>query len=79
MIIDGIWSLVGSTNFDDRSLDINDEASVGLIDSGIAARLTAAFENDLRRCKRLDARTWSRRGRWHRMIDEVSYLLNEQL
>ena len=37
MIIDGIWSLVGSTNFDDRSLDINDEASVGLIDPGIAA------------------------------------------
>jgi len=79
MIIDGTWSLVGSTNFDDRSLDINDEASVGLIDPGIAARLTAAFENDLRRCKRLDARTWSRRGAWHWLEDQVSYLLNEQL
>jgi cardiolipin synthase len=79
MIIDGSWSLVGSTNFDDRSLDINDEASVGLIDHGIAAQLTRAFEADLHRCKRLDSRTWSRRGRWHRMVDEVSYLLNEQL
>jgi cardiolipin synthase len=79
MIIDGVWSLVGSTNFDDRSLDINDEASVGLIDRGIAARLTASFEADLRRCKRLDSRTWSRRGLGHRMVDEVSYLFNEQL
>ena len=38
MIIDDLWSLVGSTNFDDRSLDINDEASVGLIDRRIAGR-----------------------------------------
>jgi cardiolipin synthase len=43
MIVDGVWSLVGSTNFDDRSLDINDEASVGLIDRGVAAELEAAF------------------------------------
>ena len=37
MIVDEIWSHVGSTNFDDRSLDINDEASVGLIDEGSRA------------------------------------------
>jgi cardiolipin synthase len=79
MLIDGLWSLVGSTNFDDRSLDINDEASVGLIDPGVSAQLTAAFEGDLKRCKRLDARTWSRRPLWHKLQDQVSYLLNEQL
>jgi cardiolipin synthase len=79
MLIDGLWSLVGSTNFDDRSLDINDEASVGLIDPGVSAQLTAAFEGDLKRCKRLDARTWSRRPLWHKLKDQVSYLLNEQL
>jgi cardiolipin synthase len=79
MIIDGLWSLVGSTNFDDRSLDINDEASVGLIDAGIAGQLTAAFEADLKRCKRLDPRTWDRRSLWHKVEDQVSYMLNEQL
>jgi cardiolipin synthase len=79
MIIDGLWSLVGSTNFDDRSLDINDEASVGLIDPGIAGQLGAAFAADLKRCKRLDPRTWRRRGLWHRFEDQVSYMLNEQL
>lgn len=79
MIIDGLWSLVGSTNFDDRSLDINDEASVGLIDPGIAGELGAAFAADLKRCKRLDPRSWRARGLWHRFEDQVSYMLNEQL
>jgi cardiolipin synthase A/B len=79
MIVDGIWAHVGSTNFDDRSLDINDEASVGLIDPAIAAELEAAFANDLEKCKRLDPATWSRRPLWHKLIDRVSYMLNEQL
>lgn len=79
MIIDSVWSFVGSTNFDDRSLDINDEASVGLVDPGIAAQLKAAFEADLRHCKRLDARTWSQRSVWHKLADYLSYGVNEQL
>ncbi len=79
VIVDGVWSLVGSTNFDDRSLDINDEASVGLIDPGIAGQLGAAFAEDLKRCKRLDPQTWRRRGLWHRFEDQLSYMLNEQL
>jgi cardiolipin synthase len=79
LIIDGVWSLVGSTNFDDRSLDINDEASVGLIDAGIAGQLGAAFAADLARSKRLDPRTWRERGLWHRFEDQISYMLNEQL
>jgi cardiolipin synthase A/B len=79
MIVDGLWSHVGSTNFDDRSLDINDEASVGLIDPGVAARLEAAFVRDLRHCLRVDPETWSRRPLWHKLMDRVSYMLNEQL
>ncbi|HKR56159.1 MAG TPA: phospholipase D-like domain-containing protein [Gemmatimonadales bacterium] len=79
MIVDGIWSHVGSTNFDDRSLDINDEASVGLIDEEIAARLRAAFEDDLRHCQKLDAEGWKQRSLWHKIVDRASYLVNEQL
>jgi cardiolipin synthase len=79
MIVDGIWSHVGSTNFDDRSLDINDEASVGLIDESVASRLRAAFERDLRACTPLDLASWRERPLWHRFVDRASYLLNEQL
>jgi cardiolipin synthase len=74
-----IWSHVGSTNFDDRSLDINDEASVGLIDPAVAAQLKAAFEADLKDCKQLNLETWRQRSAWHKLEDRVSYMLNEQL
>jgi len=52
---------------------------VGLIDPQIASQLKAAFEADLRRCKRLDAQTWSQRSLWHKLEDYLSYGLNEQL
>jgi cardiolipin synthase len=79
MVVDGEWSLVGSTNLDDRSLDINDEASVGLIDPKVAATLRAAFENDLASCRELQLASWRDRGLWHRAVDRVSYMINEQL
>jgi cardiolipin synthase len=79
MIIDGTWSFVGSANFDGRSLNINDEASVGLIDRQVAAQLRDAFEADLKQCMRFDARTWRRRSLWHRLEDAVSYTFNPQL
>lgn len=79
MVVDGLWSFVGSTNFDDRSLDINDEASIGLIDSGVAGQLRAAYEQDLPDCKRITLEEWRKRSAWHRFIDRASYMINEQL
>jgi cardiolipin synthase len=79
MIVDGVWAHVGSTNFDDRSLDINDEASVGLIDPGVAGQLRASFYRDARQCKPVELRVWSQRSWWHRLEDNVSYAMNAQL
>ena len=79
MIIDGLWSHVGSTNLDDRSFDINEEAGVGIIDEGIAGELKAAFEADLLKCKPLRAADFARRSVWHRAADALCYQFNEQL
>lgn len=80
MIIDGIWSHVGSTNLDDRSFDINEEAGVGIIDEGIAAELEAAFEEDRKSSVELHAETWDRDYKlWHRTVDLACYLLAGQL
>ena len=78
MIVDGMWSHVGSTNLDDRSFDINEEAGVGIVDNGIAAQLKEAFEHDLKSCVELELATWDR-SLWHRMIDGACYLLSGQL
>ncbi|HEY0510579.1 MAG TPA: phospholipase D-like domain-containing protein [Thermoanaerobaculia bacterium] len=80
LIIDGLWSHVGSTNLDSRSFNINEEAGVGIIDEGIAAELKAAFEDDLKDCVEMKAETWTREYHvWHRALDRACYLLSGQL
>lgn len=79
IVIDGIWSSVGSTNFDDRSFQLNDELNVGMIDPAIAAELTRAFEADLRHARRATYEEWENRSVWHRTVDRVAYLGRSQL
>jgi cardiolipin synthase A/B len=80
MIVDGIWSHVGSTNLDSRSFDINEEAGVGIIDEKTAAELKAAFQDDLEWCVEMRAEKWDRDYRlWHRAFDRACYLLSGQL
>ncbi len=80
MIIDGIWSHVGSTNLDDRSFDINEEAGVGIIDEDVAARLEQAFEEDLKSCIELEAKDWKQKYTLgHRVVDLACYLISGQL
>jgi cardiolipin synthase A/B len=79
LVVDGVWSFVGSTNLDDRSLDINDELSVGMLDEATARRLEAAWDRDVRDCARIEAGAWERRSLWHKAQDGLSYALNGQL
>jgi len=60
-VADGIWSMVGSANFDNRSLEMNDEMNVAVSDRGLAAWLTRDFEHDIAASKKLDLDTWRRR------------------
>lgn len=61
IVVDGVWSMVGSANFDNRSLELNDEMNVAIADRDLAARLTEDFEQDLRASRRLDAASWAQR------------------
>jgi cardiolipin synthase A/B len=79
MIVDDTWSCVGSTNFDARSFEVNDEISVGIIDPAIAAQLKMAFGQDLRYARERHFEEWSNRGLWHKLKDGLAYLANEQL
>jgi cardiolipin synthase A/B len=61
-IVDGAWSMVGSANFDNRSLELNDEMNVAVSDRALAARLTQDFEHDLRSARKLDPAAWRQRS-----------------
>ena len=58
MIVDGAFAMFGSANFDNRSLEMNDEMNVGVSDPAFAARLAQDFEADLKRARFLDPKTW---------------------
>ena len=79
MTVDGVWCAVGSSNFDDRSFETNDEITLGFKDAKLAAKLEAIFRDDLKDCKELNAAQWKKRGLVHRAKDGVLYLFNEVL
>jgi cardiolipin synthase len=79
MTVDGTWSAVGSSNFDDRSFEINDEIMIGIRDEATAQALDAIFEKYAARAVEIQLDAWRRRGLWHRIKDNAFYALNEFL
>jgi len=77
--VDGCWSAVGSTNFDDRAFEINDEVSFVIYDEGIAGELEQIFEDDLRDSKEMAFEAWKNRPALHKLQDFGAFLFNEQL
>ena len=61
-VVDGVWSMFGSANFDNRSLELNDELNVAVTNGDLAGRLLADFEQDLESSRRLDLETFRRRS-----------------
>ena len=60
-VVDGILSIVGSANFDNRSFELNDELNVAVFDRGVASRLREDFDSDVKRSTRLNLETWRSR------------------
>ena len=79
MTVDGVWSAIGSSNFDDRSFDTNDEITLGVLDAQFAQELDATFEHYVARANEIQLEAWRRRGAWHKLKDNVAYLGNELL
>ena len=61
MVVDGTWTIIGSANLDNRSLELNDELTMAIAEPALAAELTRDFERDLARASRLESGPWSRR------------------
>lgn len=79
MIIDGLWTSVGSANFDNRSFRLNDEANLNILDREFAAGETHAFDQDLKRSREITHAVWRRRPAWQRATDATAALLRSQL
>jgi cardiolipin synthase len=63
IVVDGVLSMFGSANFDNRSLELNDELNIAVWSQPFAARLTGDFEKDLRVSRRIELTEWRQRRR----------------
>jgi cardiolipin synthase A/B len=79
MVVDGAWSSVGSVNFDNRSFQLHDEATLCVLSEEFAGRLTEQFERDLERSDRIDPERWSGRGPFQRAGESALKLLRREL
>ena len=79
MVIDGLLVSVGSTNFDNRSFRLNDEATLNVLDTGFAAQQTRIFEDDLRRARSVSLTEWRERPWRERIAERFASLLGSQL
>jgi cardiolipin synthase len=71
-VIDGIFSTIGSINFDPRSLRENAEESLSFYDRGFAAKLEATFAADEKECHEITYQSWRKRGLPRRLAELIS-------
>jgi cardiolipin synthase len=79
MIVDDAWVSVGSTNFDNRSFSLNDEANLNILDPEFAAAQSKVFEADRARSREITLEAWRQRP-WQEKVKEwAAGLLRSQL
>ncbi len=79
MIIDGLWTCVGSANFDNRSFRLNDEANLNVIDREFAFESERSFDADLARARRVRYRAWKHRPLAEKVSDATAALFRSQI
>ncbi len=79
MIVDDLWVSVGSTNFDDRSFRLNDEANLNIYDADFAAQQVAVFDEDKSHSRRMTRAEFKNRSSFQKLWDHVAGAFRRQL
>jgi len=78
LVVDHLWSAIGTTNLDNRSFEHNDEVNLTIRDEAIAARLEADNDADIARSTQITLDSWKRRPLWEKLIGSVAWVLERQ-
>ena len=79
MVVDGTWSTIGSSNFDDRSFRLNDEVNVNIYDEGIAKEMETMFMEDLAHSCEISLKRWFKRPFFEKMKESFAGVFKRQL
>jgi cardiolipin synthase len=78
LCVDGLWSVVGSTNFDNRSFGINDEVNLAVSDIPFAERLEQDMNADLRESRTISLEQWKHRPITERAPELLGWIFERQ-
>jgi cardiolipin synthase len=76
--VDDLWVVLGTTNFDNRSFEHNDEVNVAIRDEELGACLAADFRLDLSSCEEVTLETWKRRPWFEKIVEPIAWILERQ-
>jgi cardiolipin synthase len=79
MVVDGAWTTIGSSNFDDRSFRLNDEVNINIFNDDVATQMETMFHADLAKCEEVTLRKWFRRGWLDKMKEKAAGVFRPQL
>ena len=79
MVVDGIFSVLGSSNFDARSAQINEELDITIYDEAFGREMQAVFERDLQRSKRYTLEDFEKRSLWDRFTEWLMLPFHSQI
>lgn len=79
MVIDNVWSIIGSANLDTRSTFFNTENIIDIQSKEVAQVLTNFFEEDLIKSKEVNIKEWQKRGPFRPIFELTSSLIDKQL
>ena len=79
LTLDGLLVSVGSTNFDNRSFRLNDEATLNIFDADFARQQTLIFDADLAQARRISHAEWLARPWREKLAERFASLLRSQL
>ena len=74
-VADGQWSTIGSMNFDNRSMALNDESTLMILDPSIGRQMEQIFLDDLRYAQEITLVTFQQRSWWARLTERAAYFV----
>jgi cardiolipin synthase len=78
LVVDGIWTVLGTTNMDNRSFEHNDEVNIAMRDPDVAARLLEDYGRDIAGSDEITLDRWRARPVWEKIIGPFVWILERQ-
>jgi cardiolipin synthase A/B len=79
LLVDDCWASVGSANFDNRSLSLNEEANLNVLDELFVREHAKVFEEDKSHCREVTMEMWRNRPLWEKALGTAGLPLQSQM